>query len=170
MTIMLPDGQPDNRFMRYVRPPSKEAGEHKPLFPLMPATRPLRLGIDVTTVPEPPAGTFASFLGRAELDIQLLLPLGAEVPEAWTRVLDDPIVRQIGFTTVEEASRQLDTVEFWVTTESEDRHSTQSARFFPIYQQLDEQLATPGLDPLTLEQRSRAAGTQQQQLRSVSTR
>lgn len=143
--------------MRYVRPPSKEAGEHAPLFPLTPATRALRLGIDVTTVPELPAGTYASFLGREELDIQLLIPLGDEVPNAWTRVLDDPTVRQIGFTTVEEASRQLDIVEFWVTTESKDEHSTQSAHFFPIYQQLDEQLATPGLEPLTLEQRSRAA-------------
>ncbi|MCV7197924.1 hypothetical protein [Mycobacterium angelicum] len=77
--------------------------KHLPLYPLRPATRPLCLGIDVTTVPEPPAGTFSTFLGRDDLDIQLLVPECTQGPEAWARVLDDPIVRQIGFTTVEEA-------------------------------------------------------------------
>jgi hypothetical protein len=51
MTITIPSGQPNNRFMRYVRPPVKDIEKLPPLFPLQPATRPLRLGIDTTTVP-----------------------------------------------------------------------------------------------------------------------
>ncbi len=157
VTISLPEGQPNHRFMRYVRPPIKEDSDDPPLYSLRPATRPLRLGIDVTTIPAPPAGTFSTFLGREELDIQLLVPRDVEVSEAWTRALRDPLVRQIGFTTVEEANRHLDSVEFWVATESERRRSGRSAHFFPIYQQLDEQLATPCEESLTLEQRNRAA-------------
>ncbi len=157
MTIALPDGQPNRRFMRYVRPPTKDDDKHPPLYPLRPATRPLCLGIDVTTVPEPPAGTFSTFLGRHDLDIQLLVPKGTEVPEAWARVLNDPIVRQIGFTTVEEASRHLDTVQFRVTTETEREWGWSTANFFPIYQQLDEQSANPAAEALTIEQRNRAA-------------
>lgn len=157
MTIALPEGQPNRRFMRYVRPPIKDGDKHPPLYPLRPATRPLCLGIDVTTVPEPPAGTFSMFLGWDELDIQLLVPKGTEVPEAWGRVLNDPIVRQIGFSTVEEASRHLDTVQFRVTTETEREWGWSTANFFPIYQQLDEQSANPAAEALTIEQRNRAA-------------
>lgn len=157
VTIALPDGQPNRRFMRYVRPPVKDDDKHPPLYPLRPATRPLCLGIDVITVPEPPAGTFSTFLGRDELDIQLLVPKGTEVPEAWARVLNDPIVRQIGFSTVEEASRHLDTVQFRVTTETEREWEWSTANFFPIYQQLDEQSASPAAEALTIEQRNWAA-------------
>lgn len=157
MTITLPEGQPNRRFMRYVRPPIKDDDKHPPLYPLRPATRPLRLGIDVTTVPGPPAGTFSTFLGRDELDIQLFVPKGTEVPEAWARVLNDPIVRQIGFTTVEAATRELDTVRFRVTTETEREWGWSTARFFPVYQQLDEQSANPAAEALTIEQRNRGA-------------
>lgn len=157
MTINIPEGQPNRRFMRYIRPPVKDDGEHLPLSPLRPASRRLRLGIDVATIPAPPAGTFSTFLGREELDVQLLVPRDVDVPEAWLRALHDPLVRQIGFTTVEEASHHLDTVEFWVRTESEREGSSRAAHFFPVYQQLDEQLATPGADPLDLEQRHRSA-------------
>lgn len=157
VTIRLPDGQPNHRFMRYVRPPIKDDEDHPPLYPLQPATRPLRLGIDVATVAAPPTGIFSTFLGREELDIQLLVSKGAEVPEAWGRALRDPAVRQIDFTTVEEAARDGDAVAVWVTTELEREHSDQSAHFFPINQQLDEQLATPGAEPITLEDRNRAA-------------
>lgn len=71
MTINIPSGQPKQRFMRYVRPPIKDDEKHPPLFPLRPATRPLRLGIDVTTVPTPPDKLLARFFGREEIDVQL---------------------------------------------------------------------------------------------------
>lgn len=60
MTITIPTGQPNRRFMRYVRPPIKDSDP--PLFPLRPATRPLRLGIDITTLPTPPDGYLSRFL------------------------------------------------------------------------------------------------------------
>ncbi len=112
MTITLPVGQPNQRFMRYVRPPIKDDEDHLPLFPLRPETRQLRLGIDVTTVPEPPDGLLAGYLTRDEIDVHLLVPTGHDVPAAWTAALGDPLVRQIGFTSVETAGRFLDSVQF----------------------------------------------------------
>jgi hypothetical protein len=76
MTITIPSGQLSHRFMRYVRPPVKEAETLPQLFPLRPATRPLRLGIDTTTVPTPPEGYLARFFGRDEIDVQAAGPGG----------------------------------------------------------------------------------------------
>ncbi|WP_244881104.1 hypothetical protein [Tsukamurella pseudospumae] len=154
--ITVPDGQPVRRFMRYVRPPIKDDEAHPPLYPLRPGTRALRLGIDVTTIPAPPPGEFSTFFGRNEIEFQLLVPRGSEIPDAWMDVLADPLVRQIGFTTIEEATRHLDTVEFWVATDSEHRRSRARAHFFPVYQQLDQQSHTQG-ETITVEQRNRAA-------------
>jgi hypothetical protein len=157
MTIRIPNGQPNNRFMRYVRPPVKETEELPPLFPLRPATRPLRLGIDITTVPTPPNGYLARFLRRDEIDVQLMVPAGQEIPSAWTDVLHEPVVRQIGFTSVENASRHLDTVVFGVKTESEHQKSGTQVHFFDVYQQLDAQTAPANADPLGLDQRHHTA-------------
>jgi hypothetical protein len=156
VTITFPSGQPNHRFTRYVRPPITD-DPTLPLFPLRPATRPLRLGIDVTTMPSPPAGLLARYLGRDEIDVQLLIPAGQEVPAAWTAALGDPLVRQVGFISVAEARRRGDAVEFGVTTESERERSGTSAHFFPAYQQLDAQTAPLGAEPLTIEQRHHAA-------------
>lgn len=157
MTITIPSGQPNNRFMRYVRPPIKATEELPPLFPLRPATRPLRLGIDITTVPTPPKGYLAGFLARDEIDVQLMVPTGADVPSAWIDVLHEPVVRQIGFTSVENASRHLDTVVFGVKTECAQRRSGTRVHFFDVYQQLDAQTAPANAEPLSLDQRHHAA-------------
>lgn len=143
--------------MRYVRPPLKDDARHPPLFPLRPATRPLRLGIDVTTVPTPPDGLLARFFGREEIDFQLMVPAGEEAPSAWITALGDPVVRQIGFTSTTEADRLLDTVQFSVTTEGARETSWSRAHFFDVYQQLDAQTAPADAEPLTLEQRHHAA-------------
>jgi len=157
VTINVPNGQPNWRFMRYVRPPIKDDENHPPLFPLRPETRPLRLGIDVTTVPTPPAGLFTKFLGRNEIDVQLMVPADEQVPSAWTAALGNAVVRQIGFASVAAAGRLLDTVQFSVTTESERETSWSRAHFFDVYQQLDAQTAPSDAEPLTLEQRHHAA-------------
>ena len=80
VSITLPGGQPSHRFMRYVRPPIKDDEDHSALFLLRPGTRPLRLGIDLTTVPTPPDGLLAGYLVRDEIDVQLLVPADQEVP------------------------------------------------------------------------------------------
>jgi len=157
VTITIPNGQPNHRFMRYVRPPIKDDEKHPPLFPLRPTTRPIRLGIDVTTVPKPPGGLLAMFFGREEIDVQLMVPAGEQAPSAWIRALGDPLVWQIGFTSIATASRLLDTVQFSVTTEGERETSWSRAHFFDVYQQLDAQTARPDAEPLTLEQRHHAA-------------
>ena len=65
----------------------------------------MRIGVDVATIPAPPDGPFSMFFGRDEIDVQLVVPSGTEVPEAWAKVLTDLLVRQIGFTSVEEGAR-----------------------------------------------------------------
>ncbi|HEY6573798.1 MAG TPA: hypothetical protein VI029_02455 [Mycobacterium sp.] len=60
MGIAIPEGRPNKRFMRYVRPPIND--KSSPLFPLRPSTRPVRLGIDTETVPAPPSGYLMEFL------------------------------------------------------------------------------------------------------------
>jgi hypothetical protein len=156
MPILIPTGQPNNRFMRYVRAPVKDTEKLPPLFPLRPATRPLRLGIDTTTMPVPPDGYLSRFFGRDEIDVQLLLPEGKEIPPAWTEVLHEPLVRQVGFTSIENAGRELDTVYFWIKTETEQETSNTRAHFFDVYQHLDAQTA-PAADPIAIEQRHHAA-------------
>jgi hypothetical protein len=133
VTITIPGEHPNQRFMRYVRPPITDYEKHPPLFPLRPETRPLRLGIDVTTLPTPPDGLLARFFGRDEIDIQLMVPAGEQVPSAWTAVLGNPVVRQIGFTSVKTAARMGDSVQFRVTTEGERERSWSTAHFFDVY-------------------------------------
>jgi hypothetical protein len=157
MTITIPSGQPNNRFMRYVRPPVKDSEQLPPLFPLRPATRPLRLGIETTTVPVPPDGYLSRFFGRDEIDVQLLVPAGEEVPSAWAELLHEPLVRQVGFTTIENAGRELDTVYFWIKTETERETSRTRAHFFDVFQHYDAQTAPADTDLLTIEQRHHAA-------------
>jgi hypothetical protein len=157
MTITIPTGQPNNRFMRFVRAPVKDSDKLPPLFPLQPATRPLRLGVDITTLPVPPDGYLPTFFGRDEIDVELLVPVGEEVPGPWRAVLDDPLVHEIGFTTVEEAGKELDTRYFWIKTESERITSRTRAHFFDIFQQFDAQVAPADAEPISIEQRHHAA-------------
>jgi hypothetical protein len=157
MTITIPSGQPNNRFMRYVRPPVKDTEKLPALFPLQPATRPLRLAIDTTTVPVPPEGYLSKFFGRDEIDVQLLVPAGEETPAAWLAALHEPLVRQVGFTSIENAGRELDTAYFWIKTETEPEMSNTRAHFFDVFQHLDAQSASGNADPIAIEQRHHAA-------------
>jgi hypothetical protein len=156
MTITIPRGRPNHRFIRYVRPPTKDSDT--PLFPLRPGTRPLRLGIDIATVPAPPAGYLTGFLTRDEIEVHLLVAARQDIPAVWTDMLHEPVVHEIGFSSVDSASRFCDAVEFTVsTTRGEDYRAWTKARFFDVYQRLDDQDAPSDAPPLTLDQRHRAA-------------
>ena len=157
MTILIPNGQPNRRFMRYVRPPIQQSDTHSPLFPLRPASRPLRLGIDVATVPAVPAGYLARFLDREEIEVHLMVQADSEVPPAWSDALPDAATHRLGFTSVENASRMGDTVQFWITTESPRKQQNTRAYFFDVYQRLDADNAPQSSDPPAIDQRHRAA-------------
>lgn len=157
MTIAIPTGQPTSRFMRYVRAPIRETSDLPSLYPLTPATRPLRLGIDTTTLPQPPDGYLATFFERDEIVVELLVPADGQVPDAWRAALQDPLVHEIGFTTVERAAKELDTRFFWIKTESERRSSSTRAHFFDIFQHLDAQTEPAGAEPISLAERHHAA-------------
>ncbi|WP_245843380.1 hypothetical protein [Mycolicibacterium vulneris] len=151
-------GQPAWRFMRYIRPPD-ERTKLEPIYPLRPATRTIRLGIDVETVPEPPDGLLTGFLKREELiEVHLMVPKEQGAPAIWTDAIPNAVIREIGFTSIGEVGRWLDTAHFFVhTTVNENERSRSTADFFPMYQQLDEQAAPNGLPSLTLDERHRAA-------------
>ncbi|WP_265122900.1 hypothetical protein [Hoyosella sp. YIM 151337] len=157
MSISIPSRQPNYRFMGYVRPPVKVSEEAPPLFPLRPATRGLRLGIDVTTMPTPQDGLVSRFLGREEIDVHLMVSPDDSAPAAWIEAIGDPLIHQIGFTSIETAKRWLDTVQFGVTTTGKQKSRRTNVRFFDGYQHLDERAAPPNPAPLTISQRHRAA-------------
>lgn len=155
-TPSVPSGRPNKRFIRYVRPPVKDSTT--PLFPLRPETRPLRLGIDVETIPEPPDGHLTRFLTRDEIEVHLLMPQGqTEPPAAWATLLDKPILHTVNFTTVAEAGRWGDSSQFHITTKSEREEGWSNATFFPIFQRFDEQTAPADAPALTLDERHLAA-------------
>jgi hypothetical protein len=156
MTITIPSGQLSHRFMRYVRPPVKEAETLPQLFPLPRRAR-CDWGSTRRRCRPRQRGTWRVFSGATRLTCKLLVPAGEEAPTAWTDVLHEPLVRQVGFTSIEKAGRLIDTVQFWVTTESERERSSTRAHFFDVYQQLDAPTAPPSADPLTLHQRHHAA-------------
>jgi hypothetical protein len=158
MNITIPSGQPAWRFMRYIRPPDGTT-KIEPIYPLRPATRPIRLGIDVETVPEPPNGLLSGFLSREELlEVHLVVPKNLEAPTAWKDVSVNAAISEIGFASIRDSIRSLDTAQFFVrTTYNRDRRSRHTANFFPAYQRLDERASPAGLRPLTLDQRHRAA-------------
>lgn len=157
VTFTIPSGQPINRFMRFVRAPIRDDEKLPPLFPLRPATRPLRLGIDTTTLPDPPDGYLATFFGRDEIIFELLVPAGVDVPDGWKATFHEPLVHEIGFTTVDKAGKHLDTRFFWTKTESERMSSSTRAHLFDIFQQLDAQTAPADAEPISLEDRHHAA-------------
>ncbi len=157
MTITIPQGRPNKRFMRYVRPPIKETAT--PLFPLRPETRPMRLGIDVDSIPQPPAdGYLTGFLTRDEIEVHLLMPAGVDQPpHAWLALLHKPALHTVDFTTVAEAGRLMDAAEFHITTNTETKEGWSAARFFPMFQQFDEQTAPADAPALSLDERHTAA-------------
>lgn len=158
MAITIPSGRPNWRFMRYARPPTRDS-KLEPLYPLRPATRPVRLGIDVGTIAEPPEeGYITGFLTRDEIEVHLLIPAATEAPSGWTELLDEPPCHTVNFTNVADAGKFCDAAEFSVSTaRGESYRAWSKARFFAAYQQLDEHDAPDGLPPLTLDQRHRAA-------------
>lgn len=157
MTITIPQGRPNKRFMRYVRPPVRE--KTTPLFPLRPETRPMRLGIDVESIPQPPAdGYLTGFLTRDEIQVHLLMPKGMDQPpDAWSTLLGKPVLHTVDFTTVTDAGRFMDAAEFHITTNTETEEGWSVARFFPIFQQFDEQTAPADAPVLSLDERHTAA-------------
>lgn len=158
MEVTIPSGQPAWRFMRYIRPPD-QGSKHGPLYPLRPATRRIKLAIDVETVPEPPDGLLTVFLNRDDLlEVHLILPEEEEAPSIWTDLVQRAATAHVGFKSISEAGRCLDTAQFVVrTTFNENKRSRHTANFVPMYQQLDEQASPEGLPPLSVDERHRAA-------------
>lgn len=156
MTITLPAGQPNHRFMRYVRPPTKDDANHSPLYPLRPATRSLQLGIDVETVPEPD-GLLAGYLGRDEIDVQLFVQDGVDVPAAWTAALPNATVVRHAFAGVPAAWPMMAAISVGYYAEGANGHAGGEAKFIPGYQLADQQASPANAAPLTTGQRHRIA-------------
>ncbi|MGX9296293.1 hypothetical protein [Tsukamurella paurometabola] len=156
--VVIPEGQPNYRFMRYVRPPTGKRAEHTPLFPLRPATRPVRLGIDVATVPTPPDGYLPELLTRDEVEPYLLVQNEDEVPCEWLTLLPSAVVARITYTSVDDSERLLDTSRVPVTLNQDGKvFCWTSGHFFGVYSQLDESDMPDGVPAIPLGDRHRAA-------------
>ncbi len=161
VSIVIPEGQPNYRFMRYVRPPEPAPARRQvepPLFPIVPAVRRLRVGVDVETMPEPPEGYLVPLLCRDEISAELITTRGQQVPRAWTDALGgDALVHSLGFTSVAEAGRMGDAVEFWVDSKGPEIDASAAVRFFDLHQHLDAANLPAGAEALPIEVLHRAA-------------
>lgn len=136
----LPKGTPGHRFCRYVRGASGSSGT---LFPREGTPGPLKLALDVATLPEQllEDDDFMFALQRPDVSVRLIhfeSESEAPVVGAWKSALPDSDVAVIGFESVESASTMGDSVEFWVQTlHKGERRSVRRANFFPVYVDLD---------------------------------
>ncbi|WP_156527436.1 hypothetical protein [Gordonia sp. 852002-51296_SCH5728562-b] len=159
MSIEIPEGQPNRRFMRYVRPPEPAPRQvEPPLFPIVPATRKLRVGIDTETLPDLPEGYLLPLLQRDEISAELITTREREVPRPWMDALGaDALVHSLDFTSVDDAGRFADSVEFWVDSKGPECESSAAVHFFDLYQHLDAANRPGGAQPLPIELLHRAA-------------
>jgi hypothetical protein len=156
MTIAIPDGSPRHRFTRYVRtsavPPTRRSGTA--LYPLRPATRNLRVGIEIRTLGEPQqlAQTeLFTILRRDDIDPFLMIHSQDGLPVAWMEALDTRTVHRLNYDTFERAGRVGDSTQLWVTTEEDGEfRSTSACNFFGAYADFDGvQAKLRGDDDLT---------------------
>ncbi|MFM9378808.1 hypothetical protein [Gordonia sp. VNK21] len=159
MSIVIPEGQPNYRFMRYVRPPEPAPREvETPLFPIVPAVRKIRIGVDVETLPDLPEGYLLPLLQRDEVGAELIITRGQEVPHPWVKALgDNTMIHSLGFTSVDAAGRFGDSVEFWVASKGPEIDACAAVHFFDLYQHLDLTDLPGGSEPLPVELLHRAA-------------
>ncbi|MBN7561430.1 hypothetical protein [Mycobacteroides abscessus] len=158
MTITVPEERPNHRFMRYVRPPTSKGAEDTPLFPLQPATRPIRLAIDVQTIPMPPEGYLTGLLTRDEVATYLAVLNDDEVSADWAALLPDAVVARISYSSFEDCGRWLDSSTVPVTlSRYGEVFCRMRGHFFGMSSQLDETEAPDGESVISLEDRYRAA-------------
>ncbi|MGW4069234.1 hypothetical protein [Nocardia grenadensis] len=156
--LVLPHDAPEHRFMRYVRAPH---GEHRPLYPLVPATRPLRVGLDLSTLgAEPPdIADFVSVLRRRPEIEPAFLVFGEQhddLTEPWRQRLDCAIVHVVDYHSFGELEKIADASQVWVTTYTAGEQTYGGwCPFFGVYANLDA-LQSAESD-LTEEDRYRAA-------------
>lgn len=161
MRVDIPTGGPRRRFMRFVRPPVNTVGHRNtPLFPLQPSTRPLRVGLDVRTLPSPSEGDLLDLLRRADVEPFLLVQDQDVDPAEWMGAIGSTTVHRVSYSTIDQARRELDTVQVGVTTtEGGVLRRGGSGNFFDVYAQLDgaSSARAIGDDDLDMEDRYRAA-------------
>lgn len=136
----IPAGAPRSKFIRYVRTTGKD---QDPLFPITPATRPIRVGLDLRTLGADPDSFVDALhiLRRPEVTPLLLVHRGddADVASRWMAALETDELHTIGYTDQESAGRMADSVEFWVgTTKGGKRVASRRCGFFDVYALLDE--------------------------------
>lgn len=160
MRVDIPEGAPRQRFMRYVRPPGEAPGKGGTSpFPLRPATRPLRVGLDIRTLAPPTEGDLLDILRREDVDPFLLVQHEDPDPDEWMRALETTTFHRVGYSSINESTRTFDSVDVSVKTiENGSTRRMGRAGFFDVYTQLDGvdagQRTGDDLDP---EDRYRAA-------------
>jgi hypothetical protein len=143
--------------MRYARAVSSE---HTPLFPIVPATRPMVVGIDIRTLGPHPGdyGELVEVLRRGEVTPKLLLFADDDprLVDEWMQACEVEDRYVIEYTDQQSAARFMAAMEFSVSTmRGEERRGWRNCRTFDVYSMIDAH-DSPATD-LTVEDRVRAA-------------
>ena len=156
-TLVIPSDGPHSKFVRYARAVAKE---HRPLFPITPATRPLVVGLDLRTLGVQPADyeDLVHVLRRDVVTPKLMVFADddASLAEAWMQACEVEERYVIDYTDPQSAGRFMDAMEFGVSTmRGEECRGWRSCKFFDLYTLLDAQ-NTPATD-LSVYDRIRGA-------------
>ncbi|MFB8006939.1 hypothetical protein [Nocardia sp. NPDC056000] len=143
--LTIPSGAPHNKFTRYARSVSSD---HTHLFPMVPTTRPLVVGIDLRTLGMDPRA-YPDLLEIARrrdiVAVKLLIRRNddAAIAESWMQAIEIDELHTLSFTDRESASRFGDALEFSVhSTRAGQIAAMRMCRFFDIYTVLDAHDAT----------------------------
>jgi hypothetical protein len=156
-TLVIPLHAPESKFMRYVRAVSPQRSQ---LFPIVPATRPMVVGLDLRTLGLNPAdyGDLVHVLRRNELSPKLFLFVDddPQLADEWMRVCEVGERYVIDYTDPQSANRFQGALEFGVSTmRGDERWEWHNCRTFDVYSVIDGHDA-PTSD-VGLEDRIRAA-------------
>jgi hypothetical protein len=156
-TMVIPSHAPESKFMRYARAVSSERSQ---LFPIVPATRPMVVGLDLRTLGLNPGdyGELVHVLRRSEVTPKALLFVddNPQLADAWMRACEVEDRYVIDYTDPQSADQFMDALEFGVSTmRGDERREWRNCRTFDVYSVIDGHDA-PTSD-LGLEDRIRAA-------------
>ncbi|MFE3029826.1 hypothetical protein [Nocardia tengchongensis] len=141
--LAIPANAPRSKFTRYVRAVSPD---HKQLFPITPAARPLVVGVDLRTLGADTAD-YSELVGILRRDVvtpMLLLRQDDDLQlgDRWLRACEIDDLHIIHYTDQQSAQRMADALQFTVsTTSGGQRTAWRTCHLFDIYPELDAQNA-----------------------------
>lgn len=153
---VIPQAAPTHKFVRYVRAVEES---QQLLFPMTPSTRRLRVGVDIDALGSEPNKyrQLITDLRRQEVEVFLLTGDGTkDLTAKWLAACRTNRYHSHDFPGIDNATRMLDSVDFWVQTfEGDNNIASSLCHFFDMYATLDAAMSPK--DDLTADDRIQAA-------------